>query len=85
MNWTASLLRNELKKQKETYESRLNLLTNASLDAQNYLDLEEKLKVLEANLKATEQNLTKLKSEVELKEKDKETELKEQEIYERKH
>jgi len=76
MNWTASLLRNELKKQKETYESRLNLLTNASLDAQNYLDLEEKLKVLEANLKATEQNLTKAKSEVELKEKVKETEVK---------
>jgi len=79
MNWTASLLRNELKKQKETYESRLNLLTEASLDAQNYLDLEEKLKVLEANLEVANENLAKLKSEVELKEKLKETELKEQE------
>ena len=79
MNWTASLLRNELKKQKGTYESRLNLLTNASLDAQNYLDLEEKLKVLEANLTMANENLAKLKSEVELKEKLKETELKEQE------
>jgi predicted RNase H-like nuclease (RuvC/YqgF family) len=55
------------------------LLTNASLDAQNYLDLEEKLKVLEANLTIANENLAKLKSEVELKEEIKETELKDYE------
>lgn len=68
MNWTASLLRNQLKKQQLAYESRLNLLTNTSPDAQNYLFLEQKLKELEANLKLCEQNLTDLKKQAENKE-----------------
>lgn len=79
MNWTASLLRNELKKQQQAYESRLNLLTSTSIDASNYQALEAKLKEIEANLKATEQNLTKLKKEAELKEKVKEKQLKDKE------
>ena len=70
MNWTASLLRNQLKKQKEAYESRLNLLTSASVDVQNYLELEEKIKFLESNLITANENLTKLKAETVSKEKD---------------
>lgn len=65
MNWTASLLRNELKKLKLEHQARLNLLTEASPDAQNYLNLEEKLKETESNLKASEKNLTDLKKQAE--------------------
>lgn len=71
MNWTASLLRNQLKKQKETYENRLNLLTNASLGIQNYLELETRLNQLrraESNLAIADKNLTDLKKQVENKE-----------------
>jgi len=80
MNWTASLLRNQLRKQQADYKSRLTLLTRTNSQAENYLQLEEKVKVLEANLQATEQNLANLKTEAELKEKDKGKELKELEL-----
>ena len=58
MNWTASLLRNQLKKQKEAYENRLNLLTNTSLEASNFFALEEKLAQTKASLAESEKNLT---------------------------
>ncbi|RPB18018.1 hypothetical protein L211DRAFT_871927 [Terfezia boudieri ATCC MYA-4762] len=68
-------LRNELKKQKEAYENRLNLLTNASLDAQNYLTLEAEKKHLEeqlnqtqTNLQNTQQSITNLQTEIQAKE-----------------
>jgi len=80
MNWTASLLRNQLRKQQADFKSRLTLLTETNPQTENYLNLEEKVKVLEANLEATEQNLAKLKSEVKNTENLNEIEVKELEL-----
>ena len=80
MNWTASLLRNQLRKQQADFKSRLTLLTETNPQTENYLQLEEKVKVLEANLEATEQNLAKLKSEVKNTENLNEIEVKELEL-----
>jgi hypothetical protein len=46
------------------------LLTNTNKDAQNYLDLEAKVKQLQTNLNTSEENITNLKTEVENKEKE---------------
>jgi chromosome segregation ATPase len=48
---------------RQAQEKRIALLTSTRADAQNYLALEEKLKQTKANLKATEQNLTKLEKD----------------------
>lgn len=82
MNWTASLLRNQLKKEREGFTARLNLLASTSLEAQNYLDLEEKLTQTLKDLATSEQNLTELKNHAESQEKDqvKELEAKESSI-----
>lgn len=79
MNWYANQIREDVKKLNSDYEDRLALLTQASLDVQNYLELEEKLKVLESNLATAKENLTKLKTEAESKERLQEIEVKEQE------
>ncbi|MDR1670547.1 MAG: hypothetical protein LBR43_02390 [Spiroplasmataceae bacterium] len=63
MNWTASLLRNELNKQKSAYEQRINLLTNASIDVQNFLDLEEEIALLTTELATYKQSITQLTNE----------------------
>lgn len=79
MNWHANQIREDVKKLNSDYEDRLALLTQASLDVQNYLSLEEQLEKTTSNLKAAEQNLTKAKTEAEQQLKVKEKELKEQE------
>ncbi|WNE40739.1 MAG: Chromosome partition protein Smc [Mycoplasmataceae bacterium] len=63
MNWTASLLRNQLNKQKLAYEQRINLLTNASIDVQNFLALEEKLALLTTELQTSKQSISQLTNE----------------------
>lgn len=69
MNWTASLLRNELNKQKKCYEERINLLTQTSIDAQNFLELEEKIKSLNEALKTKDGSFAKFQRETKTKEK----------------
>jgi hypothetical protein len=56
-------LQQEVANLRQAQEKRIALLTSTRADAQNYLALEEKLKQTKANLKATEQNLTKLEKD----------------------
>ena len=64
MNWTASLLRNELNKQKLAHETRINLLTNASIDVQNFVELEKKLALLTTELATSKQSIAQLTNEL---------------------
>lgn len=70
MNWTASLLRNQLQKERKAHQEQINLLASTNQEAQEYLDLEQKLKQTEENLKLSEELISKLKTESDLKEKD---------------
>ncbi|WNE40360.1 MAG: Chromosome partition protein Smc [Mycoplasmataceae bacterium] len=63
MNWTATLLRNELTKQKSAYEARINLLTQTSIDAQNFLELEEEIALLTTEIATYKQNISQLTNE----------------------
>jgi chromosome segregation ATPase len=72
MNYFANQLRSQLNKQRLAYESGLTLLKEINPEAQKYLDLEEKVKETERNLTIANEKLTELKTEAELKEKDKE-------------
>lgn len=71
MNFFANQLRSELEKKRLAYENRLNLLTNASLEANNYLaletekeQLEEQLNQSKADLQNTQQNIANLEAKI---------------------
>ena len=75
----------ELRQKTKQLKDEITILNSSETDQQRELKergkliikLEEKLKENENNLLVTEQNLTKVKSEVELKEKDKQKQVKE--------
>ena len=76
MNWTASLLRNQLAKERKEHQAQINLLASTNKEAEEYLALEQKLKETEASLKESESNLTYLLNQTNSKDQEHQEQLK---------
>lgn len=79
MNWTASLLRNQLSKERKAHQEQLNLLISINKEAKEYLELEKKLDQTKASLAESENNLTYLLNQTKSKDQAHQAQLLEKE------